>query len=132
MTNHRFFSCGHCRPGGGIAGDRRVQQQFEHRYRDPLGVTQREFGPNVGTTGSGDLSAQTADGLQAAIDKWVEQGSLTGMTAAVVTPDGVWSGAAGVDAADTPLQPDSAMSIMSISKTYTAAEVMLAGRPRTG
>ena len=79
--------------------------------------------------GSGDLSAQTADELQAAIDKWVEQGSLKGMTAAVVTPDGVWSGAAGVDAAGTPLQPDSALSIMSISKTYTAAEVMLlAGR----
>jgi D-alanyl-D-alanine carboxypeptidase len=67
--------------------------------------------------------------LQAAIDKWVAQGSLKGMTAAVVTPAGVWSGAAGVDAAGTPLQPDSALSIMSISKTYTAAEVMLlAGR----
>ena len=79
--------------------------------------------------GSGDLSAQTADELQAAIDKWVEQGSLKGMTAAVVTPDGVWSGAAGVDGAGTPLQPDSALSLQSISKTYTAAEVMLlAGR----
>jgi D-alanyl-D-alanine carboxypeptidase len=79
--------------------------------------------------GSGDLSAQTADQLQAAIDKWVAQGSLTGMTAAVVTPDGVWSGAAGVDAAGTPLQPDSALSLQSISKTFTAAEVMLlAGR----
>jgi D-alanyl-D-alanine carboxypeptidase len=47
------------------------------------------------------------------------------MTAAVVTPVGLWSGAAGVDAAGTPLQTDSALSIMSISKTYTAAEVML-------
>ena len=61
--------------------------------------------------GSGDLSAQTADKLQAAIDKWVAQGSLKGMTAAVVTPDGVWSGAAGVDGAGTPLQPDSALSL---------------------
>ena len=79
--------------------------------------------------GSGDLSAQTADKLQAAIDKWVEQGSLKGVTAAVVTPEGVWSGAAGVDGAGTPLQPDSALSLQSISKTYTAAEVMLlAGR----
>ncbi len=51
------------------------------------------------------------------------------MTAAVVTPDGVWSGAAGVDAAGTPLQADSALSLQSISKTFTAAEVMLlAGR----
>ena len=79
--------------------------------------------------GSGDLSAQTADELQAALDKWVERGSLKGMTAAVVTPDGVWSGAAGVDAAGTPLQADSALSLQSISKTFTAAEVMLlAGR----
>ena len=79
--------------------------------------------------GSGDLNPQTADELQAAIDTWVAQGNLKGMTAAVVTPDGMWSGAAGVDAAGTPLQPDSVMSIMSISKTYTAAEVMLlAGR----
>ena len=79
--------------------------------------------------GTADLSVQTADKLQAAIDQWVEQGSLTGMTAAVVTPDGVWSGAAGVDGAGTPLQPDSALSLQSISKTYTAAEVMLlAGR----
>jgi D-alanyl-D-alanine carboxypeptidase len=79
--------------------------------------------------GTADLSTQTADELQAAIDAWVEQGSLKGMTAAVVTPDGVWSGAAGVDAAGTPLQPDSASSLASISKTYTAAEVMLlAGR----
>jgi D-alanyl-D-alanine carboxypeptidase len=75
--------------------------------------------------GSGELSAQTADELQAAIDQWVAQGKLKGMTAAVVTPDGVWSGAAGADAAGTSLQADSAMSIMSISKTYTAAEVML-------
>ena len=36
--------------------------------------------------GTADLSAQTADELQAAIDKWVDQGSLKGMTAAVVTP----------------------------------------------
>ena len=42
--------------------------------------------------GSGDLSTQTADKLQAAIDKWVAQGSLTGMTAAVVTPDGCGPG----------------------------------------
>ena len=43
----------------------------------------------------------------------------------MVTPEGVWSGAAGVDGVGTALQPDSALSIMSISKTFTAAEVML-------
>jgi D-alanyl-D-alanine carboxypeptidase len=79
--------------------------------------------------GSKDLSTQTTDELQAAIDTWVEQGRLSGMTAAVVTPDGVWSGAAGVDGAGNSLQADSALSLQSISKTFTAAEVMqLAGR----
>lgn len=63
--------------------------------------------------------------MQAALDTWVEAGKLQGVTAAVVTPSGVWSGAAGVDAADTTLQPDTAMWIASISKTFTAAQVML-------
>jgi D-alanyl-D-alanine carboxypeptidase len=67
--------------------------------------------------------------LQAALDGWVIAGHLEGVTAAVVTLHGTWSGAAGVDAAGNELQPESALSIMSVSKTYTAAEVLLlAGR----
>jgi D-alanyl-D-alanine carboxypeptidase len=66
-----------------------------------------------------------ADRMQAALDEWVAAGTLDGVTAAVVTPDGRWSGAAGVDSAGSALQPDSAMSIMSVTKTYTAAELML-------
>lgn len=73
--------------------------------------------------GTGTLPV--ADDLQAAIDDWVEYGTLGGVTAAVVTLDGIWSGAAGVDGAGAALQPDAAMSIMSITKTYTAAEVLL-------
>ncbi len=79
--------------------------------------------------GTGALGASTTSALQDALDTWVDEGHLKGMTAAVVTPDGVWSGAAGVDGAGSPLQADSALSLQSISKTYTAAEVMLlAGR----
>jgi D-alanyl-D-alanine carboxypeptidase len=63
--------------------------------------------------------------LDEALDTWLESGGLPGVTAAVVTPDGSWAGAAGVDGAGTPLVPESAMAIASITKTFTAAEVML-------
>jgi D-alanyl-D-alanine carboxypeptidase len=106
----------------GIAG---CSSNSNSETATPAESTTMSSAPLWAPPGSGDLSTQTADKLQAAIDKWVAQGSLKGMTAAVVTPDGLWSGAAGVDAAGTSLQPDSALSLASISKTYTAAEVML-------
>jgi len=75
--------------------------------------------------GAGALAADIAAQLQAAIDEWVAAGHLDGLTAAVLTPDGAWTGAAGVDAAGSTLTPDAALSIMSISKTFTSAEVLL-------
>ena len=74
--------------------------------------------------GSEALPAATGDVLQAAIDDWVAAGHLSGITAAVITPDGTWTGAAGFDAAGSTLTADAAMSIMSISKTFTAAEIL--------
>ena len=64
-------------------------------------------------------------GLRAEVDRWIDDRLLPGVTVAVVTPDGTWSGAAGVDGAGTPLRPDSGMALASITKTFTAAEVML-------
>lgn len=81
--------------------------------------------PLWGPPGTAALDSASVGKLQAALDAWVDAGHLIGLTAAVVTPDGVWSGAAGVDGAGTALQADSALSIMSISKTFTAAEVLL-------
>lgn len=78
-----------------------------------------------GPPGTAALPAASVDALQAAIDTWVESGKLDGLTAAVVTSDGVWSGAAGVDGAGTALQPDSALSLQSVSKTFTSAEVLV-------
>lgn len=89
---------------------------------DPTSTTP---GPTTTWAPPGTATLPTADSLQAALDAWIANGHLDGVTAAVVTPNGVWSGAAGVDSAGTELQPDSAMSIMSVTKTYTAAEVML-------
>ena len=54
-----------------------------------------------------------------------EQGPRPRCDGAVVTPEGVWRGAAGVDGRDTPLVPESGMALASITKTFTAAEVML-------
>ena len=47
-----------------------------------------------------------------------------GVTAAVVSDNGSWSGAAGVDGFGRPLKRDAMMSIASITKTFVAAEVM--------
>ena len=47
------------------------------------------------------------------------------MTAAVVTPEGSWAGAVGVDGDGTPRVPESMMGIAEITNTVTAAEVLL-------
>ena len=78
--------------------------------------------------GEEPLPGATADRLQAVIDDWVAGENNIGITAAVVTEDGTWQGAAGQDGADMELVPESAMAIGSITKTFVAAEVMrLAG-----
>ena len=78
--------------------------------------------------GEEPLPGATADRLQAVIDDWVAGENNIGITAAVVTEDGTWQGAAGQDGAGVELVPESAMAIGSITKTFVAAEVMrLAG-----
>ncbi|HYN65285.1 MAG TPA: serine hydrolase [Ornithinibacter sp.] len=77
--------------------------------------------PPVPTTG---LPAARSAALQQELARWVDTDLLSGVTGAVVTQDGVWSGAAGVDGAGTPLVADAAMAIASITKTFVAAEVM--------
>ena len=47
------------------------------------------------------------------------------MTAAVVTADGAWAGASGVDGARRPVAADSAMAIGALTETFVAAEVLL-------
>ncbi len=71
------------------------------------------------------LPSDRASRLQSEITRWVDAKLIPGVTAAVVTPAGVWSGSAGVDGRGTPLEPDSGLAVASITKTFTAAEVML-------
>ena len=78
--------------------------------------------------GAEPLPGAPAERLQAVIDDWVAGENNIGITAAVVTEDGTWQGAAGQDGAGVDLVPESAMAIGSITKTFVAAEVMrLAG-----
>jgi D-alanyl-D-alanine carboxypeptidase len=71
------------------------------------------------------LPEPTQGALGQVLEDWLAAEGFPGVTAAVVSPDGTWAGAAGVDGVGTALQPDSAMAIASITKTFTAAEVML-------
>ena len=67
----------------------------------------------------------SAAAMQKEMDRWVRTGLLPGVTAAVATPHGVWTGAAGVDGSGAALTPASGMALGGISVTFTAAQVML-------
>ena len=71
------------------------------------------------------LPAATAEALQAALETYLAFQDVPGATAAVVTTEGLWAGASGVDGVGTPLEPRSASAIASITKTFVAAEVLL-------
>jgi D-alanyl-D-alanine carboxypeptidase len=72
----------------------------------------------------GPLPAPTAQALQAALDAAVEEGTLKGVTAAVIVADGgSWTGAAG-SANGVALTPDSRSPTHSSGKTVVAAEVL--------
>lgn len=75
------------------------------------------------------LDPQTGEALQAMLDDWLANqdrpgGDIPGVTAAVVTADGAWGGAAGVDGTGAPLLPESAGAVGSITKTFIAAELI--------
>ncbi len=92
-------------------------------------AAQSRSAPSTPLPGEGPLPGATADRLQGVLDDWVAGENNIGITAAVVTEDGTWQGAAGQDGAGMDLVPESAMAIASITKTFVAAEVMnLAGQ----
>jgi len=71
------------------------------------------------------LSAAQQQALQDRLDRAVRDSTrLVGVTAAVVSVSGSWTGAAGVDGAGVRLVPEAMMAIASITKTVTAAEVV--------
>ena len=76
-----------------------------------------------------ELPAPRRQALQQALEETVRDSTrMPGVTAAVLSPVGAWIGAAGVDGAGTPLVPEAMTDIGSVTKTFTAAEVLfLAG-----
>lgn len=73
--------------------------------------------------GSNELPARVTEGMRAVLRDAVSSG-FPGIQAAVVTDRGTWQGAAGVDGIGAAVQPQSLMAIGSVSKTFTAAEVL--------
>lgn len=71
------------------------------------------------------LPSEDGLALRREIDRWVREGFVKGVTAAVVSPRGVWTSAIGVDGAGVGLQARSGMALGEITMTFVAAEVML-------
>ena len=77
-----------------------------------------------GTLPTGPLDSTRSATLQALLDDFVTHGAPDVM-AAVITPDGIWSGAAGVSGPDgRPVTPDAEFAIASITKTFMATLIM--------
>lgn len=77
--------------------------------------------------GRSPFPATQQQALQAVLDRSVADSAaagVQGVTVAVVSTEGSWTGAAGVDGAAAPLVPTSMSDIASITKTVTAAEVL--------
>jgi D-alanyl-D-alanine carboxypeptidase len=78
------------------------------------------------------LPDTAVDGFQAVLDHAVEidrllpesRAGAAGITAAVVTDRGTWTGAAGVNAQSAPLGPAATSSIAGIGNTVVAAEIL--------
>jgi D-alanyl-D-alanine carboxypeptidase len=71
------------------------------------------------------LPDAVAGSLQAVLDGAVEDGTVGGVSAAVVVAgSGSWSGASGVDEEDNPLKPDTQLVVASVGKTVTAAQIL--------
>ena len=69
-------------------------------------------------------SGLDADVLQSTLEGYVQTYDVSGAAAAVVTPQGVWSGASGVDGLGKEIAADSGFGIASITKTFIAAEIL--------
>lgn len=71
------------------------------------------------------LPAERATKMAAEMQRWVDQGFLSGVTAAVVSPHGTWTNAVGVDGQGARLQPTSGMALGQVTQTFVAAEALL-------
>jgi D-alanyl-D-alanine carboxypeptidase len=92
-------------------------------------------GPSAATGGPADpvfpeptdrqLPPDLVAGLQEVLDDAVEAGDTPGVTGAVVSAGGSWAGGAGRSVGGARLKPRATFAIADITKTFTAATVLL-------
>lgn len=100
----------------------------------PPSASGAAIGPGVPSRfpepGAGNFPPETVAALQAVLDGAVRDHAFfagsgaPGVTAAVLTDEGSWMGAAGKGGDGRMLVPEAMMGIASVSKTFTAAEVL--------
>ena len=71
------------------------------------------------------LPPERAARMVVEMQRWVDEKFMPGATAAVVSPDGVWTSAVGVDGQGATLKPDSGMALGEVTQTFVAAEALL-------
>jgi D-alanyl-D-alanine carboxypeptidase len=71
------------------------------------------------------LPAERGSKMLAELQRWVDKELMPGATAAVVSPHGVWTAAAGVDGQGKQLVPASGLSLGHVTQTFLAAEALL-------
>ena len=102
----------------------------EHSGAAPRGNDATAGADTAQPPAADELPTDVTTALQTILDGVVADHALTqaagarGITAAAVTPDGSWTGAAGTDGVGTRLVPQAMMAVDSITKTFVAAEVM--------
>jgi D-alanyl-D-alanine carboxypeptidase len=71
------------------------------------------------------LAADRASKMVAEMQRWVDKELMPGATAAVVSPEGTWAAAVGVDGQGTKLEPTSGLALGQVTQTFVAAEALL-------
>ena len=111
-----------CTGGGtGSGGTDRVVAPSESPSATATVTTVLRFPPPVET----GLPAAVRRRLDRALEHSLATSAILGITAAVQTDRGRWAGAAGSGLRGEPLVPRSSLMLASITKTFTAAEVVL-------
>lgn len=71
------------------------------------------------------LAAERASKMVAEMQRWVDKELMPGATAAVVSPEGIWTAAVGVDGQGRKLEPAAGLALGQVTQTFVAAEALL-------